>query len=93
MIRVVQHNYDSAKGMTREVYEIDNSKKMNIYINGELHAKQVSDFEVFKEDWNRDNVIYELYGAFFIEDHADIFYTPDEIIELVTDKKAVIEYV
>lgn len=94
MIQVEKTTYiTSPRGMTREVFEFDDSKKMKIYIDGELFATQVGEFKVFEEDWNCDNDVYELYGAYFSQDHCDTFYTPKDIVGIICDKKAVIEYV
>ena len=92
MIEVVRETWHFEKGITKKVYKFDKNKRMNLTINNNIYAKQISDFEVVEKDWNCDNDIYELFGAYFSIDGFNEFLTPENIVSLIEEEGFSVTY-
>lgn len=58
---------------------------MCIELQGEV-LKQITPFQSITKDWNNDNDVYELYGAFFDDQYT--FYTAEDIVGLIVNESA-----
>ena len=86
MIKVDREVYEIEKGYTKKTYKFDKNKMMKLMINDEIYATQISKFEYITEDWNCDNDIYTLYGAYFDINGRKDFLTPEDIVYIIEEK-------
>ena len=92
MIEVVRETWNYEKGITRKVYKFNKNKKMKLTINNNIYATQISDFQVVEKDWNCDNDVYELFGAYFSIDGFNDFLTPEKIVSLIEEEGLNVTY-
>lgn len=92
MIEVVRETWNYEKGITRKVYKFNKNKKMKLTINNNIYATQISDFQVVEKDWNCDNDVYELFGAYFSIDGFNDFLTPENIVSLIEEEGLNVTY-
>lgn len=93
MIEVVRKIWDCDKGFSTKIYKIDESKEIQLLKDNEVYAKQVSEFKVVEKDWNCDNDIYELFGAYFCIEGFNEFLTPENIVSMMIEEDLKIEYI
>ena len=92
MIEVVIETWNYEKGITKKVYKFNKNKKMKLTINNNIYATQISDFQVVEKDWNCDNDVYELFGAYFSIDGFNDFLTPENIVSLIEEEGLNVTY-
>lgn len=92
MIEVVRETWNYEKGITKKVYKFNKNKKMKLTIDNSIYATQVSDFQVVEKDWNCDNDVYELFGAYFSVDGLNEFLTPENIVSLIEEEELSVTY-
>lgn len=92
MIEVVRETWNHEKGITREVYKLNDKKKIKIIIDKEVFAFQEDNFTTMEQDWNCDGDVYELFGAYFNIDGYSSFLTPEDIVSMIIEENAIIEY-
>ena len=92
MIRVIRDTWNCDKGFTKKVYKLEENKEMKLIKNNQIYAIQVSDFHNVEKDWNCDNDIYELYGAYFDINGYNDFLTPEDIVSMIIDDGLEIVY-
>lgn len=92
MIEVVRETWNREKGFTKEVYKLNDKKKIKVIIDNEVYAFQENSFTTIEKDWNCDGDIYELFGAYFNIDGFSNFLTPEDIVSMIVEENAVIEY-
>ena len=92
MIEVVRETWNHEKGFARKIYKLNDEKKIKIIIDNEVFAFQEDDFTTIEKDWNCDGDIYELFGAYFNMDGYSNFLTPEDIVSLIIEENAIIEY-
>ena len=86
MIKVDREIYEVGKGYIKKSYRFDENKMMKLMIDNKIYATQISKFEYVTEDWDCDDDIYTLYGAYFdINEHKD-FLTPEDIVYIIEEK-------
>lgn len=93
MIEVVKDSWSYDKGFTKEVYKFKKDKMMTLlYEDNTIYGVQKSKFHFVKKDWNCDNDVYELFGAYFSLDEYNEFLTPENIVSLIEEKKLTVIY-
>lgn len=92
MIEVVRQNWNHDKGFKEEIYKLEENKDMQLIIDDKIYASQISEFKVVKDDWNCDNDIYELFGAYFKINGYVEFFTPEDIVSMMIEEDCKIKY-
>ena len=92
MIEVIRETWNHEKGFTKKVYKLNDKKKIKIIIDDEVYALQEDYFTTVEKDWNCDGDIYALFGAYFNIGGFSNFLTPEDIVSMITEENAVIEY-
>ena len=92
MIKVIRDTWSCDKGFATKVYKLEENKEMKLIKNNQTYAIQTSKFHNVKKDWNCDNDIYELYGAYFDINGYNDFLTPEDIVSMIIDDGLEIVY-
>lgn len=93
MIKVEKRTWSKDKGYNTKIYRLEENKEMQlIKKDGSIYMTQISEFQIEKADWNCDNDIYELYGAYFDINGYPSFFTPENIISTMIEEDCEIVY-
>ena len=93
MIKVVKETWTYDKGFTKKNYTFIEDKMMTLlYKDDTVYGVQKSIFHSVEKDWNCDNDVYELFGAYFVLDDYNEFLTPENIVSLIEDNDLKVVY-
>lgn len=94
MIEIVREVWDYKKGIQRKVYKFKKNENMKLMLDNEVYAIQLSPFHTVEQDWNCDNDIYELYGAYFNINgyNGNDFLTGEDIVFMIEEKNLKVVY-
>lgn len=91
MLRINISGWNHAAGLFSIHVSFDDQRSdWSIIQASGRELKQVTGFESIVRDWNNDGDVYERYGAFFESPLGREFLTPEDMVQLVIDEKAII---
>ena len=93
MIEVVKESWNCDTGFSKKVYKFKKDKMMTLlYKDNSVYGVQKSEFHEVTKDWNYDNDVYTLLGAYFSLDNYNDFLTPENIVSLIEDEELTVIY-
>ena len=92
MIKVSREVWNCDTGFSKKIYRLEPNREMQLVKDGEVYASQCSEFQLVEKDWNCDNDVYELFGAYFKIDGYEEFLTPENIISMSLEEGLEIRY-